>query len=258
MRAIIIDDEVEAGDALRDSLQLYCPSIDIVGYGNNGKSGLELIRKIQPDLVFLDVEMPDLSGFEVLKTIGEINFALVFITAFNQYAIHAFEFSAIDYLLKPIDPPRLIEAIEKVQERHRLSQLEEQYTLLIEILQSKNPPSLNNRITFSTQEEIVFASLKDLIRIEAQHNCSSVFIKGLPKKITIAKHLKVYEQLFQNIPFMFRVHRGHIVNLYHVKKFIRKDGGYILVDSDQKEGKDIPIPVSNRQRDDLLERLARL
>ncbi|MBL7793811.1 MAG: response regulator [Saprospiraceae bacterium] len=255
MKAIIIDDEKEARDALRDTLYNYCPTIEVMGFATNGREGLNLIQEHNPDIVFLDVEMPDLSGFDVLNSLERIHFALIFVTAYNEYAVRAFEFSAIDYLLKPIDPPRLIEAIEKVRERQRLFQLEEQYKLLSDIIQAKRPPLLNNRITFSTQEEIIFVTLKDLIRIEADQNFSSVYVLGLPKRILIAHHLKYYERLFADLPFFFRVHRGHIVNLFYVRKFIREDGGYLLV-RDQQSQEYHKIPVANRQREELLKRLS--
>lgn len=258
IRTLIIDDEIEARTALATTLSQFCPLIEVIGQGFNGKSGLDLIKQLKPELVFLDVEMPDLSGFDLLHQLEKIDFAIIFITAFNQYAVRAFEFSAVDYLLKPIDPPRLIRAIEKVKVYQTNKQTKEQYKLLLEIMQSKKVASLDNRITFSTQEAVIFVMLKDLIRIEADQNCSSVFVKGLPKKIFIAKHLKAYERLFQDIPFLFRVHRSHIVNLYHVKKFLREDGGYLLVTSHNNNAKEERIPVSNRIRDDLLVRLNNL
>lgn len=258
MRTIIIDDETESRAALGDALSLYCPKVDVVGQGTNGEHGLRLIRELQPELVFLDVEMPDLSGFEVLRSLGEVDFALIFVTAFNQYAVQAFDCSAVDYLLKPVDPARLVRAVEKVHERNHLQQLKAQYEVLWETIQSKNTLSLNNRITFSTQEEIIFVALKDLIRIEADQNCCSVYVEGYPRRIFIARHLKFYERLFEDVFFLFRVHRSHIINLHYVQKFLREDGGYVLVPNPDSPDGLIRIPVANRLRDTVIDRLQSL
>ncbi len=258
MRTLIIDDELEARETLCSALASFCPALDIVGTASNGREGLNLINLYRPELVLLDVEMPDMNGFEVLESLDEVDFALIFVTAYNEYAVKAFDFSAVDYLLKPVEPSRLIHAVERVKQRRDLFQAKEQYDLLLETVRSKDHTVPNKRVTFRTQEEIVFAELRDLIRIEADENCCSVYVLGLQKKVFIAKHLKFYERLFREIPFIFRVHRSHIVNLYYVKKFLREDGGYLLLTGHPDTQSYERVPISNRLRDEILRRLEEL
>jgi len=258
MKAIIIDDEQDARIAVKKILKQHFPSVELIGEAENGTQGLVLIQSLHPELVLLDIELPDLDGFQILRKLDKIDFALVFITAFNKYAIKAFEFSAIDYILKPIDQNKFAKALIKAQERLHMHFVQEQYQLLLEIVSQKNKPNLlQQRISFSTIEGITYAVLKDIIRIEADQNCSSIYIKGLPSRIFIARNIGAYEEMFEEYNFMFRVHRSHLVNLHHVIQFSRETGGMLCVNQHNKDG-EVKIPVSNTRREELLIRLGRL
>lgn len=255
MKAIIIDDEKDAREALSKLLKVNCQQVEIVGEAADGAEGVELIQQLKPDLVFLDVEMPHKDGFQVLEELGRIDFALIFATAYNKYAVQAFEFSTVAYLLKPINTIQLMSAVMKAQAFRRLQQLEEQYKLLLEIVKKQGTDSqYNHRICFSNQEEITFVAFKDLIRIEANGNSSSIYALGQSKRISVSKNIGEYFKLFKDIPFLFQTHRGHLVNLYHAKKIVRKDGGSLKVRNHNGED-DISIPVTSDRREELLQRI---
>lgn len=260
MKAILIEDESSARNLIKGILKSQFSSIELIGEADNGIQGLELIQTLHPDLVFMDIELPGLFGFQILERIEKIDFAVVFITAFNQYAIRAFEFSAIDYILKPVTSENLAKAIIRAQERQRLQVVQEQYELLLEVVKQKNPQSsLQQRVSFSTNKGISFVVLKDIIRIEAENNCCSIYVKGLPNRIFMTKNIGAYEEMFEDYFFMFRVSRGHIVNLYHVILFSREDGGMLSLPNHNND-KTVMIPVnkSHELRQELFERMKRL
>ncbi len=247
MNSLIIDDEAQARDALAELLKNYCPNITIVGTAENGAAGLELIRKLRPDIVFMDVEMPIMGGFEVLQKLGKIDFALVFVTAYDQYAVRAFEFSAVDFLLKPVDAARLVQAVHKATEQHRQYHTLEQYQLLLELInQQGNPVSADHRIAFPMHNEIVFSWVRNLIWIEADTNMCWIKLSDHEKRLYIAKNIGEYERLFASYTDLKRVHRSYIANRNHVKKYLREDGELLMSD-----GKSIPI--SGSKKDDTMD-----
>lgn len=251
MKAIIIDDEKEARESLKALLHAHCRSVNVIGEAQDGLEGLDLIRRSNPELVFLDLEMPGMSGFELLETLGPVNFALIFVTAYNQYAIRAFDFSATGYLLKPVDKDKLQHAVMEARERLVHRNLKEHYEVLLEVLKSQNSQdNHNHRISFRNQEEVVFIHIDDLIRIEADGNISHIYAFGHPKRIVESKNIGQYEDMFQGNPDFRRVHRSHLVNTKHAKKFVRALSALIMPSPDG--GPDAQVPVSPNRRDGLI------
>lgn len=249
MSALIIDDEAQARDALASLLRIYCPGVELVGMAESGTAGLELIHLKNPGLVFLDIEMPDMDGFEVLRRLDKIDFALVFVTAYNRYAVRAFEFSAVDFLLKPVEAPRLIQAIHKASEQNRQQHTLEQYKLLLELVnQQENPVALDHRIVFAMQNEIVFSWLRNLIWIDADTNMCYVKIADYDKPLHIARTIGDYEKQFEGYDNLMRVHRSNIINLVHVKKYLREDSVLVMTDG-------LKVPVAANKREEVLKRL---
>jgi two-component system, LytTR family, response regulator len=251
MRAVIIDDEKEARDVLKQLLKEHCPTIALIGEAADGEQGLELIRQQQPELVFLDVEMPGKDGFQVLEALEDINFALVFVTAYNQYAVRAFEFSASAYLLKPVDKDKLVRAVMEAQERHYLKHVKQTYALMQEILQSQHDNASHpSRIAFRNQDEIAFVKLDELVYIEGDRNTCLVYAFGQPKKIFVSKNIGFYERLFTDIPFMLRVHKKYLVNKNHAKKYVRASNTLLMANPDG--GPDVSVYVSQSRVDGLI------
>ncbi len=249
MKAIVIDDENQAREALCVLLKQYCPHLQLIGTANNGESGLQMLQTLRPDIVFLDVEMPGMDGFEVIRRIDRIDFALIYVTAYEKYAVRAFEFSAMDYLLKPIDPARLIQAVHKASERMRLRGSAGQYQVLLELLNLKDSsPTLDHRIVFATQNEIVFSWLRNLIRVDADQNFSFIKLVDQSQPLRIARNIGEYDKQLEGYEQIMRVHRSHLVNLFQVKKFLPKDCMIVMTDG-------MKIPVASNRRDELLRRL---
>jgi two-component system LytT family response regulator len=240
LKTIIIDDEQDAVDFINSIIAEYCPSLEVVGKANSVTEAIPRITEKKPDLVFLDVEMPNGTGFDLLAHFPEKDFDVVFITAFNHYAIKAIKFSAVDYILKPININELIEAVDRVIKKRsaKPSQSNESLKILMENLRS----SLPTRLAIPTAEGMEYLNPKDIIRIEADRSYSWFFITG-NRKILVSKHLKEFQDLLSDRHF-FRVHNSHLINLKYVRKFIRREGGYI----EMQDGEQIPI---SRNRKDL-------
>lgn len=238
IRAIIIDDEKTSRDALSGLINRYCSNIEIVEQANGYKTGVEAIHKHNPDLVFLDIQMPDGSGFQVLEDVRERNFEVIFTTAFDQYAIKAIKYSALDYLLKPILPNDLINAIQKVEQKKNNISIDNNIRVLIENLKSKTEPK---KIVLSTFEKIHIVEVDDIIRCESDDYYTRFFFKD-GKSLLISKTLKEHELLLGDQQFI-RPHKSHLVNLKYVTGFLKNDGGYILLADGTK------IPVSRRKRE---------
>jgi two-component system LytT family response regulator len=244
---VIIDDEQDAVDFISSIATEYCPDLEVVGKANNVREGVALINEIKPDLVFLDVEMPNGTGFELLTHFPEKTFDVIFITAFNHYAIQAIKFSAVDYLLKPININEFIEAVNKVVAKRRSGVISanENFDILLENLRTSHP----TRLVIPTSDGREYLNPKDIIRIEADRSYSWFFITGR-HKILVSRHLKEFQDLLNDRNF-FRPHNSHLINLDFVKKFIRHDGGYIeMTDGSQ-------IPISRNRKDLFLAHMSR-
>ncbi|NNE54550.1 MAG: response regulator transcription factor, partial [Flavobacteriales bacterium] len=220
LRAIIVDDEEDARGTLRAFISQFCKQVEIVEEADGVNDGYRKILNNDPDLVFLDIQMEDGTGFDLLQKIRNPQFNVIFCTAFDEYAIKAFKYSAIDYLLKPIDPDELIEAVSKVKKN------DDSASARIESLVENAEKKEMDRITLSSQEGLTFVKLENIMRLESDSNYTHFFLKT-GEKITVPKSLKEFENLLPTSRF-FRTHQSHLVNLAYVKKYMREDGGYVL------------------------------
>lgn len=247
LKTVIIDDEMDAVNFIHSIIREYCPALSVAGTANNAMEGIKVIRDSNPDLVLLDVEMPHGSGFDLLAQFPEKTFDVIFITAFNHYAIKAIKFSAVDYILKPININEFIVAIEKVAEKRSSPSLPNRnFETLLENLNTASP----GKLAIPTSEGMEYLSTKEIIRIEADRSYSWFFLTG-KRKILVSKNLKEYQDLLNDRNF-FRSHNSHLINLEHVKKYIRADGGAIeMVDGSQ-------VPISRTRRDLFLTHMSRL
>lgn len=244
---VIIDDESDAVDFITSIIGEYCPALDVCGNAHNIKDGAVVIEEIKPDLVFLDVEMPNGTGFDLLALFPQKKFDVIFITAFNHYAIQAIKFSAVDYILKPINITEFIEAVNKVVSKHPANPTSDNETIeiLLENLRTSHP----TRLVIPTSDGREYLNPKDIIRIEADRSYSWFFITDR-RKILVSKHLKEFQDLLNDRNF-FRPHNSHLINLEFVKKFVRHDGGYIeMTDGAQ-------VPISRNRKDLFLAHMAR-
>jgi len=240
--AILIDDESNSRNALLQKLKTNCPGISIVAECENGEQGIAAIEKQKPDIVFLDVEMPRMNGFVMLQQLKRRNFELIFTTAYDQYAIQAIRFSALDYLVKPIEVKALKEAVDKVRER-RQSEIPNQRieTLLYNLVNEKNQ---SNRIAIPSQDAIQFVQLEDIVYLEAESNYTSIHLQDAAR-IFVAKTLKEFEDLLPTTHFV-RIHHSYIININHMRKYLKGDGGQVLMSNG------VTIDVSRRKKEEFI------
>jgi two-component system LytT family response regulator len=239
INAILIDDEKHCLETLRMMLNRYCKDVHIIEECSSAKKGLEAIERHSPDLIFLDIEMPIMNGFELLQRLPEIPFAVIFTTSYDQYAIKAIKFSALDYLLKPIDPEELISAVAKVSSRKQLPGAE-QFNILLKQIKQKGAGF--EKIAIPTLEGFELIRADQIIRCEADDNYTHVFLKN-KNKIVSSRMLKEMEELLQEFRYFERVHNSHLVNMNEVSKYIRGDGGYLLM----SDGSTVSISKSRRE-----------
>ncbi|HKB42750.1 MAG TPA: LytTR family DNA-binding domain-containing protein [Chitinophagaceae bacterium] len=242
IKSIVIDDEVHCIETLSLLLKEYCPDVQVTEQCRSAKNGLEAIEKLKPDLVFLDIEMPIMNGFEMLEQFTEIPFAIIFTTSYDQYAIKAIRFSALDYLLKPIDPKELISAIHKVHIR-KYPPSAEQFSMLLSKIQNKE--SDFTKIAVPVSEGFELIPTDQIISCEADDNYTHLHLKN-KKKITACRTLKEVEEQLESFSSFVRVHHSYIVNLNEVIKYIRGEGGYLVMSDGNT------VNVSRSRKDALL------
>ena len=237
---VIIDDESDAVDFITSIVGEYCPGLEVKGKAHNVKDGISLIKEIKPELVFLDVEMPNGTGFDLLTHFPEKDFDVIFITAFNHYAIKAIKYSAVDYILKPININEFIESVNKVIHKRSTEAFSGSDNLeaLLENLRTTHP----TRLVIPTSDGREYLNPKDIIRIEADRSYCWFYLND-KRKILVSRHLKEFQDLLNDRNY-FRPHNSHLINLDFVKKYIRHDGGYI----EMSDGAQVPIA---RNRKDL-------
>ncbi len=247
LNVVIIDDEPDAVRFIQGIIQEYCPNLAIAGTANSARDGVSVITQKKPDLVFLDVQMPHGSGFDLLSSFPEKSFDVIFITAFNHYAIQAIKFSAVDYILKPVNISEFIEAVSKVEQKRASREYHNiDYSNLLENLKTPVP----SKLAIPTNDGIEYLNTSEIIRIEADRSYSWFFLTD-KKKYLVSRNLKEYQELLSDINF-FRPHNSHLINLEHVKKFIRHEGGYI----EMTDGSN--VPVSRGKRDLFLLRMGKI
>jgi len=243
LKAIIIDDEPDCVKLLALQLKMYCPQVQVVAECTESETGYTKIKELLPDIVFMDIEMPVMNGFQLLEKIGAIKFSLVFVTAYDQFAVKAFRFSALDYLLKPIDGKDLKAAVEKAEQR--LYPQAQQLSLLKEQMHGgiKNLP---DKIALPYQNGVIFAEIKNVIYCESDNNYTRFYTED-GKKYVVAKTLGDIQEILEERNFL-RIHRQYLINLSHIKKYVRGEGNYVIMSNDQS------VPVARNQKERLIEK----
>ncbi|TBX70705.1 response regulator transcription factor [Flavobacterium silvisoli] len=242
LRAVIVDDIENIRKKNSAIIKAHCPSVSIIGEADSVDSGVRLIRQLSPDLVFLDVEMPDGTGFDLLQKLKPINFKVIFITGYEDFAIKAFRFSAIDYLLKPLDPADLIEAVKKVEESLGKEVFEMKLNNLFTNLE--RPKNLQ-KLVLKTADKIYSVNIQDIVNCESDKNYTTFHFINAPKLI-VSTNLKEYETLLTPYNF-FRTHQSHLINMSYFDHFIKAEGGNTIV----MKNKTV-IPLSVRKKEEFL------
>lgn len=235
-KVLIIDDENRTRELIAKMIDSFGFDVETIPEGENVKSGIEAIEKYHPDIVFLDIQMPDGTGFDVIRSIEDKDFEVIFITAHEEFAIKAIKFSALDYLLKPVDAGELKAALEKALNAVDENNEEVQF----EALQKNISPNEKKRLVLKTQESVHVVDLDDIIRCEADRNYTSFFLKG-GKKILVSKTLKEYETLLSAHNFL-RVQQSHLINIDYVDRYDKKNGGAVVM----KDGSEVPLSPAKR------------
>lgn len=244
IKAIIIDDEMHCRKTLGILLKEYCPEVEIIEQIDNGEDGVDAIKKLKPDLVFLDIEMPRMNGFEMLEQFSELPFAVIFTTGYDQYAIKAFRFSALDYLLKPIDHQELKKAVQKL-DQHLHYPLPQQLEILLQKLHHQSPAI--SRIALPTMEGLQMIPVDSIISCASDRNYTTLLLKS-KQKIIVSKILKEIEEMLEEYSFL-RVHHSYIVNLNEINKYVKGEGGYLVMSDGSS------VDVSRSRKDILLQKL---
>jgi len=223
IKAVLVDDEVHCLDTLSILLKDHCPQVQVMQECRSATQALEAINIHHPDVVFLDVEMPMMNGFDMLERLKQIPFAVVFTTGYDQYAIRAIHVSALDYLLKPIDPPDLIAAVSKIH-AHKQLPSQQQLRLLLDRMTYQQ----RNRVAVPTFEGFEMIAADAIVHCKADDNYTHFFLKN-NRSIIACRTLKQVEDMLLAFPFFIRVHNSHVVNLNEVTRYIRGEGGYLVM-----------------------------
>ncbi len=245
LKTILIDDELHCVETLRYELQLNCPDVEIVDTASSGQEGIQKIQALKPDLVFLDIEMPRMSGFEMLRQLEPLDFRVIFVTAYDQYALQAFRFAAADYLLKPVMSDQLKDAVGRVAEKSVSTvdakiQLE---ALLFNLRDGFKSP----RIALPSGRGMDFVDAAQIMYCTAESNYTHVILAD-GKKYTLSKTLKDVEQMLENLDF-FRIHQSHLINFTYLQRYMRDDGGYVVM----RDG--TSIPIAKRRKEEFLAKM---
>ncbi|MCD4664085.1 MAG: LytTR family DNA-binding domain-containing protein [Bacteroidales bacterium] len=237
-KALIIDDESKARNALKNLLGKHCLNIDVVGEADCVKTGLDKIKGLKPDVIFLDVQMPDGTGFDLLEQVPEIKFKIIFASAYDKFAIRAFKFSAVDYLQKPVEPEQLIEACSKLSGDDKYTEINEK----LEVLLSNR----NNfeKIALPTIDGIIFVKIKEINRCESDNNYTNIFLND-GERILVSRTLKDYDEMLSPFNF-FRIHKSHLINLAYLKRYKKGEGGYVIMEDGSE------LEVSRRRKEEFL------
>lgn len=239
MKALIIDDERHCVNVLNKLLTDYCPQVHIIGKTTVATEGVELARFHKPDILFLDIEMPVLNGFQVLDEIGDIHCSLIFTTAYNSFAVKAIKYSALDYLLKPIDVKELIAAVHKASEKQAIDNRQ------LELLRKQfyaPQRSMNDKIALPYQHGYSFIEIDAIVLCEADNNYTKVYLSNKEVHL-ITKTLGDVEEILEGRSF-FRTHRQYLINIKHIKRFIKNEGMYVVMQHD------ISVPIARNKKEE--------
>ena len=243
MRTILVDDEPDGVRTLKKLLELNCPEVEIAATCNSAKAAIEKLEEVKPDLVFLDVRMPGKSGLDMLTELPVQNFEVIFVTAHDEYMLQALQFSAVDYLMKPVDEDRLVEAVDRVRKRLKMERSAgHKETLIYNIGKAGSP--LEMRLCLPTQKGFNIVKLEEIVYCEAKRSYT-LFRFANNKSILISKPLFDYDKLLTETVFL-RVHKSFLINLLHVKEYVRGEGGSVIM-SDGTE-----IEISRRKKEQFL------
>lgn len=242
IHAIIIDDEANCIEMLEWLLKTYCPEVAIDAMCDSGEAGILAINKFKPDVVFLDIEMPRMNGFDMLERFNKLFFDVVFTTAYNKFAVKAFRYSALNYLLKPVDPEDLKLTIKRVEEKKGTPSKDQLELLLQNIRDLKQTVQ---RIALTTGDGMIFVDTKDIMYCQAESNYTNVKLTN-GSKVLVAKTLKEIDETLSGKDY-FRVHNSFLININQIKKFVRGDGGYVVMNDD------VQITISRSRKDDFFE-----
>lgn len=246
IKAILIDDIEQARNTLRRDLETYAPDVQIIGEASGVIEGAKLLKQEKPDLLFLDIQMQDGSGFDLLDILPNIDFKIIFITASDAHAIKAFRYTALNYLLKPIDPDELLDALKQFRKSHVNEQ--EKYDLLAKTM--KTNEKLNEKLALHAQDKIHIVTIDEIIRCESTVNYTEFhFSDG--KRIVVSKTLKDFEEILSPHGF-FRVHQSHLVNARMIREFVKTEGGHLIMNNGKM------VPVSSRKRAEVIRMLEEL
>jgi len=242
LKAIIIDDERSSRNALRQKLINHCPGVTVMAECESGEEGIKSIETLHPDIIFLDVEMPRMNGFTMLQQLQQHNFEIIFITAYDHYAIKAIKFSALDYLVKPVEIADLKTAVEKVAEKRKKISGNTALETLLHNLVSKEKEQ--QRIAIPSMDGLQFVATGDIIYLEANSNYTNFHLAN-NKKITVSKTLKDFEELLPPAIFI-RIHHSYIININCIEKYIKGEGGQVIM----KNG--VSLDVARRKKEEVL------
>ena len=243
INCIIIDDEAKNIKLLQNMLELYCPAVKVLATDTEAKNGLLLIDELQPQLVFLDVEMPHLNGFDLLKKLEPVNFETIFVTAYSHYAVEAFEHHATGYITKPINAEKLIAAVNTATKRIEEKNINKN---LFSLLEKNTQAAAPDKIPLSTSNGLIFVKLAEILYCESSGNYTSFYLCN-DKKIMVSRQLGEYEKLLPEINFT-RIHDKYIINLSYIKEYIKGSGGEVVLEN----GKE--LPVASRRKEEFLSR----
>ncbi len=245
MKAYILDDEENSIHLIEWQLKHFCQEVQIIGTNTDPIKAIEEIKQLEPDFIFLDIQMPHKNGFEVLEELDKKVPIVIFTTAYDQYAIKAIKFSALDYLLKPIDSKDLILAVSKIKTQLQEGNEPEKIVKLLENITSQN--KLLNKIAVPTSEGLKFLTITDIIRCESDNNYTTLYLLG-NKKILASRTLKEFDELLESHSFA-RIHQSHLINLQHIDEYLKADGGSLkMVDGSS-------LPISRNRKEDFIQRL---
>lgn len=246
INTILIDDERDGLDELHECLNRYCKEINVMGVYTNPTEALNAIVRLSPDLVFLDVQMPGMSGFELLERLSPVSFEVIFVSAFDRYAIKAIRFSALDYLLKPIDVDELMRAVSRAKERKPENKFSIQSALHNASARSGNI----EQVAVPSAEGIDFFQTKDIIYCRADGCYTMIYLAGKQTKL-VTRVLKDFEDFLSDSGFL-RVHNSFLINLRHVKRYVRGEGGYVVLTDDHE------VDISRRRKEEFLSMLNKI
>ncbi len=241
IKALIVDDEINNRENLNSLVREYCKEVEVIGMADSVDAAFRIIKSNKPDLLFLDIKMPKKNGFALLEQLGDIDFEVIIVTAYDQFAIQAIKFCAIDYLLKPINVVELSQAVDNVSKRLDQKQENERLKQLVSQL---NNQGLSTKIGLASQNKIDFVEIARITRCEADNNYTHVYLDNL-EKMTISKTLKEFEELLGDHGFI-RIHQSHLVNSAHIKSLQKSDGGYVQMLDDSI------VPISRTRKNEIV------